>query len=343
MPSYSFTSMTTDLCRLSSFSGGIQEGAYTYHPKHMCVEYPTYLDDNEISTTEPSDPQSSAPTPTGYLIYRAKLASLCREAVDAMRPVSQEGQEVCYDVILGLDAKFQDFLNHLPTVFQLNPESIQQCEPLRKERPYITWQRTMAHISIHTRLCRLHRPYHLKGMTDPKYEYSRRVCLRSAQIVLDLRRSMDESRDTVPVGLRPSRFWVIVQHVALAALTLATDVSFDGTAPDTEARKGKVLAAYETLERSTEEPCAFRDVIKNNLRMLMSTLDRGQQGDNSQRQVVIDDSLGSNVESALEATGDQTGSAPWDENWDQLWSEFLAVAPDLDFSQWDQLLDIADT
>ena len=310
----------------------------------MCVDLPTHIDDDDISTTEPSDFQPSAPTPTGYLIYRAKFASLCRETVDAMRPVSQEDQEVCYDVILGLDAKFQNFLNDLPAVFHLDQESIQKCQPLCKERPYIIWQRTMAHISIHTRLCRLHRPYHLKGMTDPKYAYSRRVCLRSAQIVLDLRRSMEESRDTVPIGLRPSRFWVIVQHVALAALTLATDVSFDGTAPDAEARKAKVLAAYEALERSTEEPCEFRDVIKSNLRTLMSTLNKGREVDISQSQMVMNDSSAcSNVDSVHTATGDQTGgSAPWDENWDQLWSEFLAVAPDLDFSQWDQLLDGAD-
>lgn len=311
----------------------------------MCVDYPTYMDD-DLSTTEPPHLQPSpAPTPTGYLVYRSELANLCREAVDAMRPVSQDGQEVCYDVILGLDAKFQDFLEHFPAVFHLDPESIQQSEALCKERPYIAWQRTMGHISIHTRLCRLHRPYHLKGMTDPKYEYSRRVCVRSAQIVLDLRRSMDESRDTVPVGLRPSRFWVTVQHVALAALTLATDVSFDGAAPDAEVRKTKVLAAYETLERSTEEPCEFREAIKNNLRTLMSTLNKGQLADGNQSQLMVNDSLAlPTTDSIYATTGDQTGgSAPWDENWDQLWSEFLAVAPDLDFSQWDQLLDGPDT
>ncbi|KAL4953208.1 hypothetical protein BDW69DRAFT_184715 [Aspergillus filifer] len=338
---------------LSSFSGGAQEGTYLYHPNHMCVDLPANVDDSEISATRMLEPKPlSEPTSSSFIIYRVKLASVCREVVDSMPPIAW-GAEPCYDTILTLDARFHDCLASLPSPYQLNKDSLITAGQTCDDRPYIVWQRTTAHLSVHTRLCRLHRPYHLKGMTDPKYKYSRDACVRSAQIVLDLRRSMDETQTRV--GFTPARFWVVAQHVFLAALTLATDVSFDGNAPDAEIRRQKVLAAYETLERSTEDICGFRDTIQKNLRTLMATLNRdGDQVDGLNTNTVAGIShqkwVPSNestermdMAAAIEGEGLADGSAPWDENWDQLWSDFLAVAPDLDFSQWDKLLDGTDT
>ncbi|KAL4790511.1 hypothetical protein BDV19DRAFT_393992 [Aspergillus venezuelensis] len=337
---------------LSSFSGAAQEGTYLYHPSHMCVDLPTNVDDSEISATGPLEPKPlSEPTSSSFLIYRVKLASVCREVVDSMPPIAW-GTGPCYDTVLALDARFHDCLAALPGPYQLNQDSLITGEQMCDDRPYIAWQRTTAHLSVHTRLCRLHRPYHLKGMTDPTYKYSRDACVRSAQIVLDLRRSMDETQTRV--GFTPARFWVVAQHVFLAALTLATDVSFDGNAPDAEIRRQKVLAAYETLEKSTEESCGFRETIQKNLRTLMSTLNReGRDADglntnapasNSQQHSMLLNQSSEPIDMAAAPDGEglSDGSAPWDENWDQLWSEFLAVAPDLDFSQWDKLLDGTD-
>ncbi|KAL4946536.1 hypothetical protein BDV06DRAFT_182354 [Aspergillus oleicola] len=337
---------------LSSFSGGAQERTYQYHPSHMCVDLPSNVDDAEISATGTLKPRPlSELTSSSFLVYRVNLASICREVVDSMPPIGW-GVEPCYDTVLALDARFHDYLAALPGPYQLNPDNTTASEESCAKRPYIVWQSTTAHLSVHTRLCRLHRPYHLKGMTDPKYKYSRDACVRSAQIVLDLRRSMDEAQ--TGVGFTPARFWVVAQHVFLAALTLATDVSFDGNAPDAEIRRQKVLAAYGTLERSTEESCGFRETIQNNLRTLMATLNReGRAADGvnsnmpeggSQQNPVSSNEWPESTSMAIEVDGeDVAGSAPWDENWDQLWSEFLAVAPDLDFSQWDKLLDGTDT
>ncbi|KAL4924987.1 uncharacterized protein BDV17DRAFT_199006 [Aspergillus undulatus] len=337
---------------LSAFSGGVQEGSYLYHPNHMCVDLPSNLDDADIMATKCCDPKPlSEPTSTTFLIYRAKLATICREAVDSMPPMSQ-GIGPCYDTILALDARFQDCLAELPSIYQLDQETLVGAERARFGQSHVVWQRITAHLAVHTRLCRLHRPYHLKGMTDPKYKYSRDVCVRSAQTVLDLRRSMDEKK--TDVGLKPDRFWVVAQHVFLAALTLATDVSFDGSAPDAEERKNKVRTAYNILERSTGQSYEFRETIRQNLRTLMATLNREGQA--------TADPTSDRPSGMLStwANSDQTGSAttpepnnldehedpgdvaPFNRTWDELWSEFLTVAPDLDLSQWDQLLDGAD-
>ncbi|KAE8343570.1 hypothetical protein BDV24DRAFT_172593 [Aspergillus arachidicola] len=318
---------------LNSFSGGPQEGAYFIQPKHMMVNYPTNTDDEFITPTGIlQDRPLSQPSSLSAFIYRVKLATLCREVVDAMPSIWLEAQEPDYETTLALDRKFQNFLSDLPTFFKLDPGSIEQSKKICEERPYIPVQRISLHFSLHTRLCRLHRPYHLEGVTNPKYSYSHRACIQSAQRVLELRRLMDDAG--ARIGLKPGRFWTTNQHAFLAALILATDVSFNPDAPDAEARKAKVLAAYETLEKSMEESSILVETIQKNMQTLMSTLHRQlprllaggapQNNDNSR--------------------GLQNTSMPrrQEEDWDQLWSDFLAVAPELDIPQWNSLLDDMD-
>ncbi|RDW94095.1 fungal specific transcription factor domain-containing protein [Aspergillus mulundensis] len=334
---------------LSVFSGSTPEDAYLYHPSHMCVDLPSQLDDMDITATGYRHPKPmSEPIASTFLIARAKLASNCREVVDSM-PSIAPGVEPSYDTILALDARFYNCLAELPPIFQLNQDEAAQHRWARK--PYIRWQRITMHLSVHTRLCRLHRPYYLKGMADPKYQYSRDVCVISAQVVLDLWHSMDEKKTNV--GLTPDQFWVVAQHAFSAALTLATDVSFDASAPDAAERKAKVLAAHDILERSTDGSCGFRETIEKNLCTFMATLNwQGPSANNPTPGApsgVIRTPSDMNASGPADIpglTGDGEESAemiaPWNEDWVKLWSEFLTVAPDLDFSQWDQILEGTD-
>ncbi|OGM41989.1 hypothetical protein ABOM_009518 [Aspergillus bombycis] len=366
---------------LNSFSGGPKEGAYLIHPKHMMVDYPTNIDDELITLAGiPQDRPLSQPSSLSAFIYRVKLATLCREVVDAMPSIWLEAQEPDYETILALDRKFQNFLAELPIFFQLDPSSIEQSQSICEKRPYIPVQRITLHFSLHARLCRLHRPYHLEGVTNPKYSYSHRVCIQSAQKILELRRLMDDAG--ARVGLKPGRFWTTNQHAFLAALILATDVSFSPDAPDAEARKAKVLAAYETLEKSKEESSTLVETIQRNMQTLMSTLNiqrpqllgsqsggptgigkdtlvpaSGAPQNPQNSRDLHDTSLSSHTADTVQSpeaedpilVGD---AAPYrnvpseagirEKEWDQLWSDFLAVAPELDIPQWNSLLDDMD-
>lgn len=180
-----------------------------------------------------------------------------------------------------------------------------------------------------------------------------------------------------PAGVRPARFWTIVQHVSMAALTLATDVSFNPDALDAEAQKAKVMTAYEMLERSHEESNALTKGIQKNMETLVATLQKRQSripnpqleelAGTSNRTRVAPEEMISNYQAAREldglsfVEGDKTRSnnpsatgagiqrsryldepIGDQENLDQLRSEFLAAAPDLDSSQWTSLLDDMD-
>ncbi|OGE58089.1 hypothetical protein PENARI_c001G10343 [Penicillium arizonense] len=362
--------LMADSRRLASFFGRSHEGTYIFQPRHMKVNYPSNIDDELLTATGiQQDLPSSVPTAMSGPIQRIRLATLCREVVDAVPSILLDDQEPEYEVILALDKKFHECFENMPDFYRMNPESIQRSQDICKERPYITWQRINFHFSIHTRLCRLHRRYHLEGVTNPKYAYSHRACIRSAQAVLELRRAMDDIDPEA--GGYPARFWRVNQHVFLAALILATDVSFHPNAPDAEARKAKVLAAYKTLEKSKQESGSLVEGVQRNMQTLMSTLQKQQprlstsqpryltgikEPSVAARETGLNNTLtGGPGELSMANEGDQSlqmqsGCTPsggltddiGEEGWQQLWSDFVAVAPDLDVPQWNSLLDDID-
>lgn len=339
----------------------------------MNVNLPSNTDDEFITSTGIQQ-EFPLPVPTSMsaFIMRVKFSSLCREVIDALPSVLLESTEPDYDTILELDAKFQTFLNDLPVYFKLDPASIEQSRDICKKRPTIAWQRTSLHFSVHMRLCRLHRPYHLEGITNSKYAYSHKVCIQSAQTVLELRRLMDEIGPEV--GLKAGRFLIVMHHVFFAALILAMDVSFNPRAPDAGNRKAKVLAAYQTLEKSKQESNYLMEGIQKNLQTLMSTLQKDRpQASQLTSQVAStapnhprthDQSTHEGNESALMYSGlSHSASVPplsgttadgslagtialsndiSEEGWEQLWSEFVAIAPGLDAPQWSLLLEDVD-
>lgn len=341
---------------LHAFSGGPQEGAYIHQPKHMNVDYPSNVDDEFITPTEVHSLPLSTPTTMSAFIERVKLSEICREVVDAMPSILLESQPE-YHVILALDEKFQNYLDDLPVFLRLDRNSIRKSYAICSERPNIIWQRIGINFSVHTRICRLHMPYHLEGMTNQKYAYSHRICVQSAQTVLELRRLMDDAETAV----KPTRSWTVTQHSFLAALILATDVSFNPNSPDAEARKAKVLAAYRTLEKSKEESSGLVEVIQRNMQTLMSTLHRqhsqrtnvsyaaseetvanGQSSGNSRDPITSMASIPVSADEWLQGYSLMSTEKVGDENVAQLWSDFLAAAPELGAPQWNSLLDNMD-
>ncbi|KAJ5390243.1 uncharacterized protein N7496_001311 [Penicillium cataractarum] len=335
---------------LLAFHGSPHEGAYIFHPKHMNVNLPSNTDDEFITQTGiQQEFPLSVPTSMSAFLMRVKSASLSREVIDALPSILLGSTEPDYDTILELDAKFQNLLNELPVHFKTDPASIEQSREICKKRPTIAWQRISVHFSIHTRLCRLHRPYHLEGITNPRYAYSHKVCIQSAQSVLELRRSMDAIG--IEVGLKAGQFLTVMHHVFFAALILAMDVSFNPSAPDAEDRKAKVLVAYQALEKSKQESNYLLEGIQKNLQTLMSTLQKDvRTTEDDQDSVLPPTGLGPSARVQPSSTEIMDGSVDGGtlindlngEGWEQLWSEFVAVAPELDAPQWSSLLEDVD-
>ena len=74
------------------------------------------------------------------------------------------------------------------------------------------------------------------------------------------------------VGLRPALYCLVIQHVFMAAIILATDVLFDPTSPQAQIRKTEVLATCDMLEVSKRESVMAREYIDSHIRKLRSLL-----------------------------------------------------------------------
>ena len=336
----------------------------------MKVNHPINIEDDLLTSTGPEYGfPPSVPTSMSIFIFRLHYAELCREVIDILGPTLLESKQPDYETILDIDRKFHTFLKSTPVFFQIDLDHLHQGEKIFQERPYLSWQRTMGHLSFHVRLCRLHRPYHREGIKNPKYAYSRLTCIRSAQTVLDLRRSLERAGDLA--GSNPSEYGLVMNHVFFAAMVLATDVSMSPTASGADTRKQEVLAIIRLLENSQSESPALLEAIQKNMQTLLSIL----QGSHRQRSrtplradhvtVPPQTTASTQLQPQLSDVGTGDGimatdgqfssldnmagsdeSAMWsearNESWGQLWSDLFDIAPEMDGLQWDLLLNDSD-
>ncbi|KAK7216005.1 hypothetical protein V2G26_004008 [Clonostachys chloroleuca] len=148
----------------------------------------------------------------------------------------------------------------------------------------------------------------------------------------------------------PERFWVIIQHVSLAAFTLATDVSFDPVAPDAKSQKERVMVAYRTLERSKKSLNGLISGIQRNIRAIMASFEKNNFGSAQEltgKEVTAfsNQAQPTNVILDGESKEDPDDTLMSDGRWEEsheLWTEFLATVPDLKKFEWSSLLDDVD-
>jgi len=248
------------------------------HPRQMETKYPSNVEDETIPTgithlsEETYNLPLSMPTSITYFLFRIQAAALCREVIDRLppsyffSPPAVDSNDETYNTILLLDQHYQQFLQSLPPFFQLKPrrysnhgyDSDNSYEKLIQERPYLEWQRPLLNFVIHTHIARLHRPFLIRGSTEPKFAYSRMQCIRSAETVLEVRNSITLGAQTTTDVVS---FLYMLQHFLMAAIVLAMDVCFNQGEMHVAQRKQDVLRACRVLE---EELRANLDVARQN-------------------------------------------------------------------------------
>ncbi|KAJ5184310.1 hypothetical protein N7472_009150, partial [Penicillium cf. griseofulvum] len=243
---------------LIGFLSGPQEWTYSIQPQHMVVQEPLNVEDEEIGHSENGVPLS-IPTAMSFSLCRLKLAVVCRQIVDETSYYHFHGQEVPYEKILGLDQKLQKIYAEVPSYFRFDQTSRRDYSALYRERPALAWQRALIQQGFHTRLCRLHRHYLVRGAKDPKYSYSHVVSLQSARKVLEVKRIMDEEEPVFTP--HSSVIWAVMHHVFMAAAILLIDVCFNWDDILAEKRKEEVLDACRMLSRAQHSSPTAREGI----------------------------------------------------------------------------------
>jgi len=224
----------------------------------MNVWRPLNIEDDDIETCDTAQPMSD-PTCMSYAHHRLRLAEVCRQIVDQIGPEHLQGADVPYEKILDLDRKLHSAHAELPVFFRYDQHSRREFSELYRERPMLAWQRAFIQQGYHSRLCRLHRQYFVRGARDPRYSYSHVVSLQSARKVLEVKRIMDEEEPLFAPN--SSFFWAVMHHVFMAAVTLLIDVCFNWDDILAEKRKEEVLEACRMLSRAQQTSSIAREGI----------------------------------------------------------------------------------
>lgn len=166
------------------FASGPHCGTYTIHPKQMNVDLPTNVDDEMIGSNGSYAQPPDVPTGMSFFLARITLAKTFCGMIDTTWNSECDTDNMPYELILKFDQKMNSSLSDFSKRFGAYLAHNFNGDESRKIQ--LLTQRNMGAIGIYARISRLHRPYLVRGARDPRYAYSRMVCLRSARTVIEL-------------------------------------------------------------------------------------------------------------------------------------------------------------
>jgi hypothetical protein len=168
-------------------------------------------------------------TPLLYSIIIARVRTAAAKVMDLIHTTS----EPPYREVMNADTLLRHVYDRLPApVKAMASEDFDiTLDPTAMRRLYLGLSFLKAELM-------LHRPYHLPGRTDARYEYSRRVCLNAAFEMLDRQQKLDA--EIQPGGKLWSPGWqlftmswyissIIAQDFLLATTVLILDLDEDLT------------------------------------------------------------------------------------------------------------------
>lgn len=220
------------------------------HPKQMNVDHPSNTDDDLIDYKGNYAQPSEVFTETTFQRFRIEVAIVFREVVDSTWESGCDMDELPYDLVLEFDKRLNDLLHQLDKKINLIKSVTQEhnlsgAEDRKRSTKYkIFRQRNTNNFSIHTRLSRLHRPFLIRGVNDPRYAYSRMVCLRSARTVIEVGKVLMSSSD----HLDSVKIVAFNHHIFVSTMILVIDYCFNRDEPRGKERKEEIIECFRILE-----------------------------------------------------------------------------------------------
>lgn len=237
----------------------------------MAVDYPTNTNDSLISTQGNYALPEDVFTNTTSLRLRILVSKTYREIVDLAWESGGALDELPYELVLAFDKTLNDLLRDLDSRLDLMTANVSTWEDRERKLSLIARQRRMDNFSVHSRLSRLHRPFLIRGAQDPRYAYSRMVCLRSARFVIEYcvqvmeEQSNPESRKVVPHA----------HYLFISTTILVMDYCFNRAEPRGKERKEEIRECFRLLKSSSVESVIAKTGLQKLRELLSSRSDSG--------------------------------------------------------------------
>ncbi|KAF5234023.1 hypothetical protein FAUST_7802 [Fusarium austroamericanum] len=231
---------------------GPHEGTYAINPQYMNIRKPLNINDEDlVEGKEMVGRPLTESTTMSYFMQRMKIGNVIRDFTERVSLSSPNQQGDPYDMVLGIDAAMERFIDELPPFMKLNAMDVQQLPPDDVQRqPNIVIQRHIMKTFIYGQRCKLHLPYLARGAVEPAYAQSRRACLDSARMVIQAETQMEEE-DTMFKATR-LRLCLALHSVFIASIVLLLDFCLGVDADEKEQRRQDLAEAWNILETAKE-------------------------------------------------------------------------------------------
>lgn len=343
-------------CRLLALSGGPQEGTYLIQPRHVRVNRPRNIDDDDLAHESPVvDRPLSEPTMMSYYIQRIRLADICRSVADSRSFHNLDLASIDYQEIIALDGKFETFFNELPPFFKTDERSRKESEPVMRRYPQMRIQRCALAMMGHSRRCKLHQPFLIRRSLDGLYDYSREISLKSAWHVIHTVRLVESERNSALAA--SIKHTGMLYHVFMAMIVLVMDLCFNKTVGNDAARKAEVAEACKILEESKAESRMASKFLESLMDILRKYKVRlyNPAGNGAEKNNHPQTGAASQSHDNMMVVGDQTvpsyqNTLPPQDNgqhylsdFDEIWKEYVELGPNMDMSEWDNFFSDLDS
>lgn len=269
----------TNTIRILSFMSGSQCGTYMIQPQQMNCDLPSNVDDEDITPDGNYAQPLTTLTEMTYFILRIRFSVIFRSIVDAAWEAGSDLDDLPYEIVLECDKRLTSLLAELESSFRdiskNKPRDPVFATGTEKKFSLLSRQRDMGLFGIHTRISRLHRAYLIRGAQDPRYAYSRMVCLRSARTVIEIGKQMTESQKTIP-HLVSIKIWTLNHHMFVSTVVLVMDYCFNRDEPRAKERKEEILECFRLLGEGKDESTIATRGLKKLREMLKKTPDGGE-------------------------------------------------------------------
>lgn len=254
--------------RMLSRYAGPQEGVYSISLQHMATNRPRNINDEDLTSGSATlELPLSEPTSMSYFLQRIRLAELSREVTDRLPLRLSVSKATTHSQIMDIDAKFEQFVQQIPTFFCLDGGSLEEIAELNARRaPGIIIQRYILNNLVHAHRCKLHVHYLALGLSDPVYAQSREICLYSARMIIRAERMLE--KENVPFVWTRLRFSGTLYCVVMASIVLLLDVCLNKNTGDEDERKREVADACNILGTAKKQSVMAEKLLDSLMRVL---------------------------------------------------------------------------
>ncbi|KAI7000126.1 hypothetical protein KC360_g751 [Hortaea werneckii] len=331
-----------------SLAGSQHEGTYTVQRKHMQVNRPRNITDEDLATKAANFSRSpEETTANSYYLLRIRLAEVCREAADLLWDiyVGQDPEQIDYDRVTLLDSRFSGLLDGLPKALKLEHLNEHGLKPEGVTTSQLMKQSYFTYLTIETRRSKIHLPYLLRAERNPRYEQSRTQCLASARNVLALRHILPHEQ--LQIG-GPVILIGVLHHFFCAIVVLVMDLCVNKAAGNEEDRKLEVQEACKILENARERFGAANTFLeslmtvlrKHGVRFLRDSTASHPDPSTENWTAVTSNS----VQPPMQSNGLQNVNDPFSDplNFDNLWQSYFDMGSQIDPQSWNDIFNDLD-